>query len=73
MFRDADDQHVVIIAQKVAAASVGNRAPPHGARLARRCPGRSSEQTRSSSAKRVRKAAAHKRQPQRAERAMHME
>jgi hypothetical protein len=30
MLRDADDQHVVIIAQKVAAASVGNRAPPHG-------------------------------------------
>jgi hypothetical protein len=42
------------------AASVGNRAPPHGARLARRCPGRTSEQTRSSSAKRVRKAAAYK-------------
>jgi uncharacterized membrane protein (TIGR02234 family) len=31
-------------------ASVGNRAPPHGARLARRCPGRAIEQTRSSSA-----------------------
>jgi hypothetical protein len=28
----------------------GNRAPPHGARLARRCPGRESEQTRSSAA-----------------------
>ena len=32
------------------AASVGNRAPPHGARLARRCPGRASEQTCLSSA-----------------------
>ena len=30
MLRDADDQHVVIIPQKGAAASVGNRAPPHG-------------------------------------------
>ena len=28
MFGDADDQHVVIIAQE--AASVGNRAPPRG-------------------------------------------
>ena len=34
MLRDADDQHLVIIAQKVIGASVGNRAPPHGARLA---------------------------------------
>jgi hypothetical protein len=33
------------------AASVGNRAPPHGARLARRCPGRTSKQTRLSSAR----------------------
>jgi hypothetical protein len=41
------------------AASLGNRAPAHGARLARRCPGRASG-----------KAAAHKRQPQRAERAI---
>jgi hypothetical protein len=30
MLGNADDQHVDIIAQKVAAASVGTRAPPHG-------------------------------------------
>jgi hypothetical protein len=52
---------------KISTASVGNRAPPHGARLARRCPGRSSERTRSFVCERVRKAAATERQLQRAE------
>jgi hypothetical protein len=41
--------------------------------LARRCPGRASEQTCFSSASEMRKAAANKRQPQQAERAMDME
>src|SRR5215213_7366436 len=41
------------------------------ARLARRCPGRTSEQTCFLVCKRVRKAAATKRQPQRAERAIY--
>jgi hypothetical protein len=58
---------------KISTASVGNRAPPHGARLARRCPGRSSERTRSFVCERVRKAAATERQLQRAERVMHKE
>ena len=71
MVRDANDQHVVIIAQKVVAASVGNRAPPHGARLARRCPGRGERADTLFVCERVRKAAANKRQPQRAERAMY--
>jgi len=85
-------------AQRV--ASVGNRAPPHGARLARHCgnpaniAASGSEQSNSGSraavlgqagaplswtreradtffvCERVRKAAAHKRQPQRAQRAI---
>src|SRR5215212_7285210 len=65
---DSGGFHAMREQPKMGAASVGNRAPPHGGRLARRCPGRASEP-----ASEMRKAAAYQRQPQRAERAMDTE